>query len=212
MSDNNNRLEKKHPIAIRQETVPVAHVPAPTTSRDSTSAFFYMGLFSVLPTVAFITYYGVLPLAALLVIPRAIYTACHLSSRRYAAYEDTPPAQAAFVQSCLVWLGLACSWPAAIAFDVADTIIWQLLSGGFIAVVGPGVANQWFDLPRQIYVPIQAGPPVPQQQRPHVISGAELNDYDEVYAEQQSYLDGKGDDYLNDKSWLYDEDDDLETI
>lgn len=213
MSDDRPRyLVRKQQLSVRVESLPVTQMPASTTGRDSTAAFFYMGMLSILPTVGFSVYYGIVPLAALLILPRAIYAACHLASRRYAAYEDTPPAQAAFVQSCLVWLGLLCSWPATIAFDVANTIIWQLVSGAFIAVVGPGVANQWFDLPRQIYVPVQPGPPAPQQQQPRVISGASIDDYDEVYAEQQAHMRNANNaaeqSYVYDDSWLDDEEQD----
>ena len=148
-----------------------------------------MAVLGLAPTAVVATAYGFVPFVPGIVLPFATAKACRLATTRHAAYEDVAPAYAAFVQSLLVWLCLAGSAiTVPLAFDPAVTVIPQIIVGGILALAGPGTAAQWADLPRQIYVPVQASPPPPSQSNQQVIAGTSVSPFEEVVDEQLEHF------------------------
>lgn len=164
----------------------LTRLAAPDTGRTAMRALFYVGLFGLAPAAGFYLYFGLFPYAAAIVLPRVAYTAARISAARHAAFEDTPPAVAALVLSGLVWAALAGAFPGIWAFDYAVTVVWQLIWGGFLVVLGPGTVLEWADLPRQIYFPRQPPPTHATEESRPVVRGQEVFTTATIRAERQA--------------------------
>lgn len=184
MKDLERRTQlRERPAGQRGKSEAVLLAPT-NTGRAAMQSLFYTGLFSALPVAAFYFTFGAVPYAAALVLPRVALAAARLSSRRMPAYEDTSPAYAAMVLSGVTWVGLLAAFPALQAFDYAQTVVWQLIAGGFLFALGPGTVLQWADLPRQIYFPVQPPPRRNAAEGRQVVRGQAISSTADILAER----------------------------
>lgn len=186
------RLGGRGELAEQSPASGAVMLPPSNVGRSVGRTLGYVTLFAGLPTLLFAVHYGITPLAPLIVLPRAAMSACWLASRRDPAYEDTSPALAAFVLSSPVWIAIAATFPALFAFDIASTVVWQLIGGGFLMALAPGIVTDLADLPRRILFERQIAPTGGTQTANRgVIRGQEVLTTEQVLAEREQHLQTK---------------------
>lgn len=165
-------------------TTDYRRLPPSDAARSGFRAAAYVAVLGAMPAVLFGLHYQVYPVAALIVLPRAITSAASTAARRWPTHRDVPPAVVGAIMSAVVWVAIACSLPALFARDPAQTILVQIVLGIVLTACGPGFALEWAGLPEQVYYPVQSPPPHALPSAKNPLRGSRLSDPDDVSAAQ----------------------------
>jgi len=188
MSRNSLQRTNPHTSIARRDVPPgMTLIPEDTSKRSAMLAFSYVAMLGLLPTVAVGLNYQFTPFAAWMVLARVFVTAPQLAAQRRPAFEDTSPLVAAVVLCTVVWAALLLAMLSAPFFYFPqNATLFQLVAGGFLAVLGPGLVLEKTDLPRRIVAPIQLSPSLPAELHRPVVRGQEVLTTQQVIARRQA--------------------------